>query len=163
MERAVRGAFAEARSRPGRRRHPLNMRWNYTPVPAETVTALARQLGTSPVVAELLVRNGMAEQEPATRFLAPALATLTDPFVVANIEAAVMRLIQAIERRERVVVLGDYDVDGVSSTSLMVGVLRRLGLAPSYVVPRRLEEGYGLTRTAIDRALESGKPDLFIA
>jgi single-stranded-DNA-specific exonuclease len=61
------------------------------------------------------------------------------------------------------VVLGDYDVDGVSSTTLLVGILRRLGLNPSYVVPRRAEEGYGLTISAIERALEAGRPDLFIA
>jgi single-stranded-DNA-specific exonuclease len=139
------------------------MRWNYNPVAPDTVAALARQLGTSPVVAELLVRNGHAEHDRAAGFLTPTLSTLGDPFLVANLEAAVLRLMRALERRERVVVLGDYDVDGVSSTTLLVAVLRRLGLAPSYVVPRRLEEGYGLTRVAIDRALESGRPDLFIA
>lgn len=139
------------------------MRWNYTPVHAESVAALARQLGTSEIVAELLVRVGHLEPEPATRFLQPALATLADPFLVANLDAAVARIIRAIERRENVMVLGDYDVDGVSSTALLVDVLRRLGLQPRYVVPRRLEEGYGLTRNAIDRALETAKPDLFIA
>ena len=59
--------------------------------------------------------------------------------------------------------LGDYDVDGVSSTALLVSLLRRFGLNPSFVVPRRMEDGYGLSRSAIDRALEVGKPDLFIA
>lgn len=139
------------------------MRWNYTPVRAESVAELARQLGTNEIVAELLMRIGHIEPEPATRFLQPTLATLADPFLVANLDAAVARLIRALERRENVIVLGDYDVDGVSSTTLLVDVLRRLGLQSRYVVPRRLEEGYGLTRTAIDRALEVAKPDLFIA
>jgi len=139
------------------------MRWNYTPVPAASVAELARTLGTTRIVAELLVRNGLADPEPAGRFLSPALATLADPFLLANMHAAVDRLQRALVRRESVVVLGDYDVDGVSSTTLLVGVLRRLGLTPRYVVPRRLDEGYGLTRTAIDRALEAGRPDLFIA
>lgn len=139
------------------------MRWNYTPVHAENVADLARQLGTNEIVAELLMRVGHAEAEPATKFLQPTLATLADPFLVANLDAAVARLIRALERRESVIVLGDYDVDGVSSTTLLVDVLRRLGLQPRYVVPRRLEEGYGLTRNAIDRALEVAKPDLFIA
>lgn len=139
------------------------MRWNYTPVHAESVAELARQLGTSPIVAELLTRIGHLTAEPAIRFLQPTLATLGDPFQVANVEAAVGRLIRAIERQENVIVLGDYDVDGVSSTTLLVDVLRRLGLQPRYVVPRRLEEGYGLTRVAIDRALEVTRPDLFIA
>jgi single-stranded-DNA-specific exonuclease len=139
------------------------MRWNYTPVAADSVAALARDLGTAPVVAELLMRNGFAETAAASRFLQPALATLGDPFLLANLEAAVERLLLALRLKQTVVVLGDYDVDGVCSTTILVSVLRRLGLAPHYVVPRRAEEGYGLTRTSIDRALEAGRPDLFIA
>lgn len=139
------------------------MRWNHTPAHADGVAALARSLGTSPIVAELLVRNGLAEPAIASRFLAPTLASLGDPFQVANLERAVVRLRRALERQERVVVLGDYDVDGVCSTAILVSLLRRLGLNPAYVVPRRAEEGYGLTRSSIDRALEAGRPDLFIA
>ena len=139
------------------------MRWNYTPVPAGSVADLARAAGTTPVVAELLLRNGLAEPGPAARFLAPTLASLGDPFLLANLETAVDRLRQALRQNESVVVLGDYDVDGVCSTTILVSLLRRLGLAPRYVVPRRAEEGYGLSRTSIDRALEAGKPDLFIA
>jgi len=138
------------------------MRWNYTPVRAESVEALARSLGTTPVVAELLLRAQVPEVH-APRFLQPTLAGLADPFLLGNLERAVDRLRQAIARSEKVVVLGDYDVDGVCSTTILVGILRRLGLNPSYVVPRRAEEGYGLTVTAIERALEGGRPDLFIA
>ncbi|MEI6107127.1 MAG: DHH family phosphoesterase, partial [Opitutae bacterium] len=139
------------------------MRWNYTPVDAERVAALARGVAATPVVAELLLRNGHAEADGAARFLQPALATLGDPFLLANLPAAVERLLGAIRRKESVVVLGDYDVDGVCSTAILVGILRRLGLVPRYVVPRRAAEGYGLSRTSIDRALEAGRPDLFIA
>ncbi|HVT72410.1 MAG TPA: single-stranded-DNA-specific exonuclease RecJ [Lacunisphaera sp.] len=139
------------------------MRWNHTPAHADGVAALARSLGTAPIVAELLVRNGLAEPDAASRFLAPKLASLGDPFQVANLDRAVARLRRALERQERVVVLGDYDVDGVCSTAILVSLLRRLGLNPAYVVPRRAEEGYGLTRPSIDRALETGRPDLFVA
>src|SRR3954471_3921871 len=133
------------------------MRWNYTPVHAESVAELARAAGTTPVVAELLWRVGQTELAAATRFLQPTLATLGDPFQLANLETAVDRLRRALRAKERVVVLGDYDVDGVCSTTILVSLLRRLGLDPAYVVPRRLEEGYGLTRTSIERALEQGK------
>jgi single-stranded-DNA-specific exonuclease len=139
------------------------MRWNYTPVHAESVADLAHAAGTTPAVAELLLRAGLAESVAATRFLQPALATLGDPFLLVNLEAAVDRLLRALRAKERVVVLGDYDVDGVCSTTILVSLLRRLGLEPAYVVPRRLEEGYGLTHVSIERALERGKPDLFIA
>ena len=138
------------------------MRWNYTPVHADSVTALARSLGTTPVVAELLFRAGVAE-DCAGRFLQPALAGLGDPFLLTNLERAVDRLQQAISKQEKVMILGDYDVDGVCSTAILVCLLRRLGLRPDYIVPRRAEEGYGLTRTSIERALEKGKPDLFVA
>lgn len=139
------------------------MRWNYTPVDNALVDALARTLGRTPVVAELLLRNEHGDADRALRFLQPTLASLTDPFQLANLERAVARLGQALQRQETVVVLGDYDVDGVCSTAILVSLLRRLGLQPRYVVPRRAEEGYGLTRISIDRALEGGEPALFVA
>ena len=139
------------------------MRWTYKPLPADEVGALARATGGSAVLAELLLRNGLGDPVVAAKFLKPALAELNDPFLLPNVETAAMRLRGAIESREQVIVLGDYDVDGVSSTTLLVSVLRRFGLHPHFVVPRRMEDGYGLSRSAIDRALERGKPDLFIA
>ena len=139
------------------------MLWTYTPFPADEVGALSRRAGVSPVLAELLLRLGLTEAEAAERFLHPALSELSDPFRVVNVKPAAMRLRQAIEQREEIVVLGDYDVDGVSSTALLVSVLRRFGANPHFVVPRRAEDGYGLSRSAIDRALEMGKPQLFIA
>lgn len=137
------------------------MRWTYQAVPDADVGALSRAAGVSPVLAELLLRNGVAPAE-AGIFLRPALAGLGDPFLLRNLEAAATRLRQAIAQRESIVVLGDYDVDGVSSTALLVSVLRQFGLDPRFVVPRRSEDGYGLSRSAIDRALEEGRPQLFI-
>jgi single-stranded-DNA-specific exonuclease len=99
----------------------------------------------------------------AGRFLHPALSELEDPFRVTNVEPAATRLRQAIAQREEIAVLGDYDVDGVTSTALLVSILRRFGINPRFVVPRRAEDGYGLSRSAIDRALEQGLPQLFIA
>lgn len=139
------------------------MRWTHTPFPAEEVEALSKRAGVSRVLAELLLRAGLRDGDAAVAFLQPALAGLNDPFLLRNLELAATRLRQAIAGREQVVVLGDYDVDGVSSTALLVMVLRRFGLNPRFIVPRRSEDGYGLSRSAIDRALEAGKPDLFIA
>jgi len=138
------------------------MRWTYQPLPAETVEALSKSAGVSRVLAELLLRAGIDAPEACATFLQPPLAALNDPFLLHNIDIAATRLRQAIARRESLVVLGDYDVDGVSSTALLVSVLRRFDLQPRFIVPRRSEDGYGLSRSAIDRALEAGKPDLFI-
>lgn len=139
------------------------MRWTYTPPPAEQVGALSRSAGVSLVLAELLWLRDISNEADAKKFMQPTLAELSDPFLLDNLEAAARRIAAAIAAREAVVVLGDYDVDGVSSTTLLVSILRRFGLDPSFVVPRRMEDGYGLSRSAIDRALEVGKPDLFIA
>jgi single-stranded-DNA-specific exonuclease len=139
------------------------MRWNYKPVDAEQTAALARSLDTAPIVAELLLRNAVSSPDEAARFLTPALASLGDPFLLGNLTEAVERLLLARRLQQSIVVLGDYDVDGVCSTAILVSLLRRLGLNPRYIVPRRAAEGYGLSRTSIDRALEVGLPDLFIA
>ncbi|HTZ20077.1 MAG TPA: single-stranded-DNA-specific exonuclease RecJ [Opitutaceae bacterium] len=139
------------------------MLWTYQPFPADEVGALSRHAGVSPVLAELLLRQGLAEAGKAGRFLHPALSELEDPFRVTNVEPAATRLRQAIAQREEIAVLGDYDVDGVTSTALLVSILRRFGINPRFVVPRRADDGYGLSRSAIDRALEQGLPQLFIA
>jgi single-stranded-DNA-specific exonuclease len=111
----------------------------------------------------LLLRAGVHESAAAAEFLDPSLSGLGDPFLLPNLEAAATRLHAAVSRGEQVVVLGDYDVDGVTSTALLVAVLRHFGLNPRFVVPRRSEDGYGLSRSAIDRALEQGRPGLFVA
>ncbi|MBC8011714.1 MAG: DHH family phosphoesterase, partial [Burkholderiales bacterium] len=139
------------------------MRWIHHSPPPEAVSALVAALGVSPVLAELLLRAGQTEPVAAGAFLNPALARLADPFLLKDLDRATARLRRALAARERIVVLGDYDVDGVSSTALLVSILRRFGASPHFVVPRRMEDGYGLSRSAIDRALEPGKPSLFIA
>jgi single-stranded-DNA-specific exonuclease len=139
------------------------MPWNYTPLPAAEVEALGRSAGVSPVLAELLLRLGLSEAGAVEKFLRPALAGLADPFLLPNLDAAVARLRTAFSNGEDIVVLGDYDVDGVTSTALLVSILRRFGSHPRFIVPRRMEDGYGLSRSAIDRALEQGRPRLFIA
>lgn len=139
------------------------MRWIHHASPPEKVAALASALGVGPVLAELLLRAGHADAAAADGFLRPALARLADPFLLKNLGLATARLRRALAAGESIVVLGDYDVDGVSSTALLVSILRRFGAKPRFVVPRRMADGYGLSRSAIDRALEPGLPTLFVA
>lgn len=139
------------------------MRWKHNPLPDEDITVLSTSLRSSRILAELLLRAGISDPEKAKSFLRPRLAHLQDPFALTNLREAVDRLRQALRSDERIAVLGDYDVDGVTSTVLLTSVLQRLGLTPHFIVPRRLEEGYGLSRTAIDRVLEEREIDLFIA
>ncbi len=139
------------------------MRWTYRPGRRNAVNRLIRELGISRVTACLLSRLGIDHPTAAEQFLAPRLSQLRDPFELTNMQAGIDRLRQALRRAEGIAVFGDYDVDGVTSTVFLLSVLNRFGVYPRYIVPKRLEEGYGLSRAALDRLLEEGKPDLLIA
>ncbi len=139
------------------------MRWKFNPIPDDQIEALSRQAGCSPVVAGLLLRLGIDDPKRARDFLHPRLAHLEDPFAITNLKTAAGRLSSALRHGEAVGVIGDYDVDGVTSTVVLVSVIRRLGGDPAFMVPRRLEEGYGLSRAAIDRFLDEHPVKLLVA
>lgn len=139
------------------------MLWNTIDTDESQIATLSDSLGVSGVLSRLLIQAGLDEVDRAEDFLRPRLALLDDPFKLTNLEAAVRRIEAAVEGNESVVVFGDYDVDGVTSTVQLVCLLRKLGLEPRFCVPRRLEEGYGLSREAIERVFGGQQPDLFIA
>lgn len=139
------------------------MRWKYVPVEEERKEALGRELGVSAVMAEVIARLGFEAVDEIRAFLSPKLRDLADPFLLANLKEAVDRIIRARDAGERVVVFGDYDVDGVTSTTLLVSAFRRVGLQPDFAVPRRLEEGYGLSAAAVARVMDDFRPDLLLA
>lgn len=139
------------------------MLWTAIETDTELAAEFSAKLGVSAVAGKLLAQVGLKTVECAEEFLRPKLAQLSNPFDLSNLEAAVVRIEQAIEAKESVVVFGDYDVDGVTSTVQLVNMLRTLELDPKFCVPRRLEEGYGLSREAIDRVFDGESPDLFIA
>ncbi|MFW5883278.1 MAG: single-stranded-DNA-specific exonuclease RecJ [Verrucomicrobiota bacterium] len=137
--------------------------WISRTISEAKATSLAPALQVHPLIARLLVGRGLDVREAASDFLRPSLKRLSDPFAIAGVSAAVDRLMQAIEREEDVLIFGDYDVDGVTSTVLLTSILQEFGLKPRYVVPRRMDEGYGLSEAAVERAMENGCPGLFIA
>lgn len=136
--------------------------WTHRSADDALVRRLQESLGVTRVVAVLLSRL-CADEAEAERHLRPQLAHVSDPFAVGGLREAAERLVCAVDRGERIAMLGDYDVDGVTSTAGLVHVLRRLGAQPDFYVPRRLEEGYGLSNLALDRVLAGPKPDLFVA
>jgi single-stranded-DNA-specific exonuclease len=99
----------------------------------------------------------------ALEFLRPRLRKLTDPFLLPNMQAAVDRLLRAIDKNERIVAYGDYDVDGVTSLALLHEMLSAYGNPPSLFLPSRIEEGYGLSREGIERCWQTHQPQLLIA
>ncbi|MFZ3375298.1 MAG: single-stranded-DNA-specific exonuclease RecJ [Chthoniobacterales bacterium] len=119
----------------------------------------------SACIARVLMRKGFARPEEVETFLRPRLKLLSDPFLLPNMEAAVARILAALDRHERIVLFGDYDVDGVTSLALLAEMLRAYPAAagPELFLPLRIEEGYGLSRESIDRCFEKLQPQLLIA
>jgi single-stranded-DNA-specific exonuclease len=116
-----------------------------------------------PCILALLKRKGFASADDVTAFLHPRLSSLSDPFLLPNMVAAVTRILRAIDNRERIVLFGDYDVDGVTSLALLSEMLRSYGAAPELFLPLRMEEGYGMSPESVDRCCEQHHPQLLIA
>ena len=112
-------------------------------------------LRLSPVVSDILIQRNLQEPEKVVDFLRPTLLNLASPFCFTQMDRVVKRLGSALENREKVLVYGDYDVDGVTSTALLYKVLTDLGFQAVAYIPHRLEEGYGLHEAAIRRAAQA--------
>lgn len=117
----------------------------------------------SECIARLLLRKGFRCAEEVNSFLRPRLSSLSDPFLLPQMHAAVSRILAALDRRERIVLFGDYDVDGVTSLALLAEMLRAYGGAPELFLPFRMEEGYGLSPESVERCLGQHQPQLLIA
>ncbi|MBP7829774.1 MAG: single-stranded-DNA-specific exonuclease RecJ [Kiritimatiellae bacterium] len=124
--------------------------------------SLAASLGIPRPLAEVLAARGLAEPAEARRFLNPRLDNLADPTVLPDMGRAVERVLRAVKARERIVIFGDYDADGVTAAALLTRFLRGLGGEAVPFLPLRLEEGYGLGVDALRRCLEAHHPELVI-
>lgn len=119
--------------------------------------------GFPAILAHLIEQRGLPAGDDLDAFLKPRLRDLGDPFEIGEMDRAVERLFRAIDDGEEICIFGDYDVDGVSSVAVMRRVLRAYGANPRHFIPRRSTEGYGLSESALDRAMKEGpKPDLII-
>jgi single-stranded-DNA-specific exonuclease len=148
---------------------------SYTPFTSQTRWVLASREGLnggviawseicpSECIARLLSRKGFCCAEEVKNFLRPRLSSLTDPLLLPQMEIAVSRVFAALDRHERIVLFGDYDVDGVTSLALLDEILRAYGGAPELFLPLRMEEGYGLSSESIERCLEQHRPQLLVA
>src|SRR5208282_91223 len=132
----------------------MKFRWSLAPPQPLLAGQLASQLKISPLLAQCLLNRGFSEPSAIANFLQPRLKNLADPFLLPNMAAAVDRLFAARERSEPVVIFGDYDVDGVTSTALLQEVLRTLGWRVECYLPHRLDEGYGLSRDGVENCLQ---------
>lgn len=120
------------------------------------VRCLSEKLGISTVTATVLVGRGLCDPEQVNDFLSPSFARMPDPGLMRDMDRAVDRLCLARNRGEQVCVYGDYDVDGITGTALLVSFLRRVGIRCEYFIPNRFDDGYGLSRDALDRIVAQG-------
>jgi single-stranded-DNA-specific exonuclease len=141
----------------------MKYRWSIAPAQPALAEFLARTLKITPLLAQCLLNRGHSEPEPIARFLDPRLKNLEDPFLLPNMHAAVERLLAAHATGEPLVIFGDYDVDGVTSTTLLHEVLTGLGWKVHCYLPHRMDEGYGLSQSGVENCLQKFPVKLLLA
>lgn len=137
----------------------MNYKWNYQPPTEEqkeAARALAKEIGISPILCKLLLERGIKTAAAAKRFFRPQLNELHDPFLMKDMDVAVERLNKAMGRKERILVYGDYDVDGTTAVALVYKFLQQFYSNIDYYIPDRYNEGYGVSEKGIDYAYETG-------
>ena len=135
----------------------METKWNIAPEPnPEKVTALSLALGIDRVLAQLLVQRGIETFEQARKFFRPSLEDLHDPFLMKDLDVAVERLHKAITGGEKILVYGDYDVDGTTAVSLVYSFIKRYSPDVDFYIPARYDEGYGLSVKGIETAEKGG-------
>jgi len=133
-------------------------RWDIAERPDQALQEqIKRELKIPTVMAKILINRGIRDVPTGRDFLYPSLDHLIDPFLMADMHRAVARIWQALDSNEAIMVHGDYDVDGVTGTALIVNTLKALGADVSFYIPHRLEEGYGISKGAIDICVKQGR------
>lgn len=134
-------------------------KWNYLPLTTEEQEleiALAKKFANSPAIAELLVQRGITTVDEAEKFFNPSLSDLHNPFLMQDMDKAVERLNRAMGSKEKILIYGDYDVDGTTAVALVYKYLRNYYSHVEYYIPTRDEEGYGISIMSIDQAVKDG-------
>lgn len=131
-------------------------RWRLTTPDAELVQAIQHELSISSVLAKILVTRGIATAQEARKFMDMGIEGIHNPYLMKDMDIAVQRIRSAIEQQEKIVVYGDYDADGVTSTSVMMAVLEDLGADVSFKIPNRFKHGYGPNKELFQQAFDEG-------
>jgi len=141
----------------------MKFRWSLAPSQPLLAGQIAAQLKIPPLLGQCLLNRGFSEPAVIENFLQPRLKNLADPFLIPNMAVAVERLFRALDQNESLVIFGDYDVDGVTSTALLVEVLRSLGWRVEFYLPNRMDEGYGLSADGVENCLKKFSTTLLLA
>ncbi|HUA38483.1 MAG TPA: single-stranded-DNA-specific exonuclease RecJ [Candidatus Sulfopaludibacter sp.] len=141
----------------------MKFRWSLAPPQPLLADQLASHLKIPPLLAQCLLNRGLSEPSAIEKFLQPRLNNLADPFLLPDMTVAVERLLRARRENEPLVIFGDYDVDGVTSTTLLLEVLRALGWQVDFYLPHRMDEGYGLSTDGVENCLKKIPAALLLA
>ena len=137
----------------------MNYKWNYQPPTeqkSQKADELSQETGINPILCRLLIDRGVTTAEEAKRFFRPSLTDLHDPFLMDGMDKAVERINQALGRKERILVYGDYDVDGTTAVALVYRFLQQFTTNIDYYIPNRYNDGYGVSIKGVDYAKETG-------
>ena len=132
----------------------MNKKWEYYESNEQKVEEISNKFNISKLLAKILVNRDIVEKEEIEVFLNPTRYNFYDPFLMPDMEKAVERIIKAIQNKEKVIIYGDYDVDGITSITVLKKFLAERGLEAGYYIPNRLEEGYGLNKEAIQEIIK---------
>lgn len=134
----------------------MNKKWEYIAVDDDMVKNIAFNHNISEIIARVLLNRGIYDAKDIDRFLHPKLENLHDPFLLNDMEIAANKIITCIDKKEKITIYGDYDVDGITSIATLSKFLTELGIENDYYLPNRLDEGYGLNNNALDKIAKSG-------
>ena len=134
----------------------MNKKWEIYDVDKKNVENLKRKYNLSELVAKILVGKNIIEDKEVNKYLNPTRHDFYDPFLMPDMESAVNRIIKAIGEKEKILIYGDYDVDGITSTTVLKRFFEDRGIDVSFYIPNRLDEGYGLNKDAIKKVVDAG-------
>ena len=128
----------------------MRKKWKYKELDEERIDEIVKKFDVPELLATVLVNRGIVDDEEIRVFLNPTRSDFHDPYLMPDMEIVVERIIKAIDNQEKVIIYGDYDVDGITSITVLKKFLKTCGLEADYYIPNRLSEGYGLNKAAID-------------
>ena len=128
----------------------MNKIWQYYEFNDELVEQISNKFNINKLLAQILINKGIIEEKEIEIFLNPKRNNFYDPFLMPDMEKAINRIINAIQDKEKILIYGDYDVDGITSTTVLKKFLEERGANPEHHIPNRLKEGYGLNKHAIE-------------
>lgn len=134
----------------------MNKSWQYYEFNDELVEQISNKFNINKLLAQILINKGIIEEKEIEIFLNPKRNNFYDPFLMPDMEKAINRIINAIQDKEKILIYGDYDVDGITSTTVLKKFLEERGANPEYHIPNRLKEGYGLNKHAIEEIAKNG-------